>query len=77
MNLLETIVIEVVRVMEKHVVFRAQFDSDLIGVTIFTEDEDFDLDGFQSANLLRSCVAVLNSQLEGYFPIINDSMSVG
>ena len=77
MNLLETIVVEVVCVMEKHVIFRTQFHPDLIGVTVFTEDEDFDLDGFESANLLRACVAVLNSQLEGDLSIIDDSMTVG
>ena len=63
--------------MEKHVIFRTQFHPDLIGVTVFTEDEDFDLDGFESANLLRACVAVLNSQLEGDLPIVDDSMTVG
>lgn len=76
LHLLEGTIVEVVSVVEEHVVLRAKFNSDLLRVAVFSKDQDLDLDCLKGTDFLRSCVGVLDSELEGNFSVIHDPVSL-
>lgn len=74
--LLKSSLFKVVWVMEEHVVLRAKLNSHLIWSGILSQNEDLHFDRFQSANLLRTSVSILDSELKWNFSVIDDSVAV-
>lgn len=63
-------------IVEEHIILGAKFYSNLLWVSIFAKDQNFDLDSLKCANLLRSSIAVLDPKLEWNFSIVDNSVSL-